>query len=89
MFGEKVILPKHYREKVKLMRTLPFHIEWDDIKVGDKFHLPPILVLSRKDIEVTSINESELEYKVVGDAHKNGKFARRSLFSRFLTRKKL
>lgn len=34
---------------------------WEEIKVGDKFHIPPIPPLERRDVEVTKKTETSME----------------------------
>ena len=50
--SQKPISELTYSEKRELMKELPKHIEWADIKEGNKYVIPRILSQSRKIVKV-------------------------------------
>lgn len=66
---------------------MPRHLEWENIKIGEVYHLPPIISLSRKDVCVTKKddNDKTIFYKTIGDSTKTeSKFAFSSILAKFI-----
>lgn len=69
---------------------MPSHLQWDEIAIGEIYHLPPIISLPRKDICITKKDTAEnmVYYYVIGDAAKSEfKFASTSILARFIIKK--
>lgn len=77
--------------KAAMLKNVPPILEWDSIKVGDILHRPRFWQLGRKDIQVTSITDETMTYKVFNNGKLVGtesSLSRHSVFARFITRKK-
>ena len=44
----------HFCELSEAIKEIPPLTDWDDIKVGDKLHLPPIVIYGRREFIVSS-----------------------------------
>lgn len=89
---KKMITTYPYEKRDAIMR-LECQIPWGKIKVGEVYHIPPIMEMKRKDILVTSITEFSLNYR---ELLKDGKISQgvqtlypTSMQTRFLTQHKI
>lgn len=55
-----------YTDRVSRMRNFKPFIAWDDIKVGEVYHIPQIPGEERKDIIITNKASTSLMYRVIG-----------------------
>ena len=66
---------------------------WNDVKVNEIYHIPPIISLKRRNIRIVSRDENEATYERVDEgkgADEAGilKMHRTSVFARFLIKQK-
>lgn len=57
---------------------------WEDVKVGNVYHIPPVLGLGRREIKVTGKTDDEVIFiRVDGvEEHMTGKFNKTSVFAK-------
>jgi hypothetical protein len=57
---------------------------WEEVKVGTVYHIPPVLGLSRREVEITSKTTDEVTFKRVDGVEENttGKFNKTSVFAK-------
>lgn len=75
------------REAFKNIKPI---LKWEDVKVGETYHLPPLLLLPRRDIEVLLKTDKEIEVKQLTSttASKLTKIDRTSVYARILVKKR-
>lgn len=62
---------------------------WEDVKVGEEYHIPPIITLERRDIKILSKTNTEARYKRIdGTDNTESKIHKSSVFARFLVKRK-
>ena len=59
-----------YWEKNREWEKIPPVTEWEDIKVGTVYHVPPFLTTKRKDIIITSKTDYSISYREVNGNNK-------------------
>lgn len=71
------------------LQACPRLTPWENVHVGDRYHLPKILNLESRDIEITSKDNDKAEYKRVDrNANDNGQFHKTSIFGVLLVKKR-
>ena len=62
---------------------------WEEIKVGDTYHIPPILTLERRDVKVMEKDTTSLLCVRVDDGKKNElKMQKTSVYAKVLVKKR-
>ena len=51
----------------EMAKGLPPITPWNEIEVGETYHLPPLCVVTRKELTVKEINGDEMKYAKEGD----------------------
>jgi hypothetical protein len=77
---------KKLRDKVALIKSIPYKTKWDDIYEGDVLHIPKLLSIQRKDVVVVKKTDDTVTYKVVGKEG-NKTFSRTSIYAHLITKK--
>ena len=72
------------------LRNIKHATPWEDVKAGEVYHIPPIVNLERRDIEVIAKEQLSLTYKRVDDTPlaETRVMHKTSVFSRFLVKRK-
>jgi hypothetical protein len=70
------------------LRTVPPMMNWDDIKIGEEYHLPPLIYNKRMDFVVVEKTDNLLKIikKQNGEDYKQTMF-RTDVTARFITKK--
>lgn len=65
-------------------------VRWEDVKVGEKYHIPPLLLLPRRDVEVLLKTDKEIEVKQLTStsSSKLTKIDRTSVYARLLVKRR-
>lgn len=72
---------------IKLRQVNPM-MNWEDIKEGEVYHLPPLVYNKRMDFTVVEKRENSLKIKKAGDNYCQTLF-KTDITSRFITKKQL
>ena len=54
-----------YAEKRELWESIPLICKWEDIKISDVFHVPPVLDEKRKDVLITNVSDFSFQYRLI------------------------
>lgn len=75
--------------KAKWRKVTPI-TPWENVKVDDVYHIPPVLGLKSRDIKVTVKTDTELSFSRVDEINENatGKFSKTSVFARCMIKEK-
>ena len=77
---------KKLRDKVTLIKSMPYKTKWDEICEGDVLHMPKLFSIQRKDMVVIKKTDDTVTYKVVGK-EENKTFSRTSIYAHLITKK--
>lgn len=78
---------KDYIDDLKVIKP---HVLSNDIKVGDSFHVPPIISVKRMDIVITSKENNSFKFKITSDATETKEIVmdETSILSKFIVKKR-
>lgn len=68
------------------LRTVKPLMKWEDIKVGEEYHLPPLIYNKRMDFTVSYIDNRTLRYSAKDKSYVQTMF-RTDVSSRFIVKK--
>lgn len=57
--------PLTYAEKREMWEDIPFLCKWEDIKISEIYHVPPVLGEKRKDVLITNISDFSFQYRLI------------------------
>lgn len=71
------------------LQSFPRMIEWEEVHVGETYHIPRILSLEPRDLKIVNKNQDKAEYQRM-DSNKDpqGWFHKTSIFAVFLVKKR-
>ena len=85
------MVKRQLKNYIKDLKNINPHINPNKLKVGDVYHVPPIISISRMDIVITSTKDKEkIGFKIVGTTNdKEEKIMdKTSILTKFLIPKK-
>lgn len=59
------MIDNDYLETKEALSKITPQCKWEDIKVGDIYHIPPILSFSRKDVVIVSKGDYTISYREI------------------------
>jgi hypothetical protein len=68
------------------LRKVNSMMDWDDIKVGETYHLPPLVYNKRMDFVVVEKKENSMRVKKIGEGHSQTMF-RTDITTKFIVKK--
>lgn len=64
-----------YNDKCAILRSIKKRLtDWDDIKIGDVLHIPPLMVFDRRTFTVSGKDKNYLTGTMVSDKYKTPYF---------------
>ena len=78
---------KKIKEHMNELKVIGHHILPKDLKVGEVYHVPPIMTIKRMDILITSKDKNVVKFRITSDNSNEEKtMDESSILSRFIVK---